>query len=203
MQPIAMSAVTMTSLELVDFINNQRGEGESKEWARLIGFDAIAVLVTTSGDLMRSDETNCAARYDAYEKADQMAMHCAHALRDHPFIYRSIQDARMLATLSCIHWTRDGVRYKDRSKTGEKTYIAMSTGSGLIKIGRSINPEKRMAQLQVGAAEKPRILLVIDGDIERALHDRFRALRVFGEWFRDDGSIAEYVESAKGAGGAV
>lgn len=37
------------------------------------------------------------------------------------------------------------------------------------------------------------ICALIKGDIERCLHRRFASLRVFGEWFRDDGSIANFI----------
>ena len=50
-----------------------------------------------------------------------------------------------------------------------------------------------MDSLKTGAAVKPEILVVIDKDVESALHKRFKPLRVFGEWFRDDGSIAAFI----------
>ncbi len=50
----------------------------------------------------------------------------------------------------------------------------------LIKIGFSANPQKRLRE--IGA----RPIRIMDGgfEIERALHDRFRASHVGGEWFR-------------------
>lgn len=83
--------------------------------------------------------------------------------------------------------------YKKRAKPLVKTYIAFNPASGLIKIGKSINPEKRMHSLSNGAGAHPEILAVINSDVETVLHKKFAAIRVFREWFLDDGSIAAYL----------
>jgi hypothetical protein len=86
-----------------------------------------------------------------------------------------------------------------------KTYIVLNSVSGLIKIGKSINPSDRMKSLQTGSGVALDVLAILDGDKERDLHKKFAGLRVFGEWFSDpDGLICEYAKTAcvAGTGGA-
>ena len=83
----------------------------------------------------------------------------------------------------------------DTNKT--KTYVVQNSTSGLIKIGRSCRPEERIKSLETGAGQKLEVMAIIDGDHESELHSRFKELRVFGEWFRDDGSIKKFAETSK------
>jgi hypothetical protein len=79
----------------------------------------------------------------------------------------------------------------------EKTYIIKSPASGLLKIGKTIDMKQRLAALQNGSGVPLEVLVVIDENIEHELHLRFKNLRVFGEWFRDDGQIAQFIEEGK------
>ena len=76
-----------------------------------------------------------------------------------------------------------------------KTYIVKHPSSSLIKIGKSVNPVSRIKSLSTGAGCDLDVLSIIDGDMESALHNKFSSLRVFGEWFKDDGSIFEFVKN--------
>lgn len=76
-------------------------------------------------------------------------------------------------------------------------YFIQSHKTGMIKIGVSKHPEKRLKQLQTGCADKLRIIAVFEGLgwRERALHDRLKRWRIRsnGEWFHYDcvGSIPD------------
>lgn len=64
------------------------------------------------------------------------------------------------------------------------TYIMLDeTVPGCVKIGKSINPEKRERTLQ---AQNPviKLLATTERDIEKELHAKFQNLRVRGEWFK-------------------
>lgn len=64
-------------------------------------------------------------------------------------------------------------------------YIIGETGSGVVKIGRSVNPQQRLAQLQTGYP-RPLALLHVErgsGHLEPQLHERFASVRMSGEWF--------------------
>lgn len=71
------------------------------------------------------------------------------------------------------------------------TYIVKNPASGLLKIGKSSDILTRLRSLSVGSGARLELIAEIDRDIEASLHEEFSHLRVFGEWFRDDGSIVE------------
>lgn len=54
-----------------------------------------------------------------------------------------------------------------------------------IKVGRSFNPESRLAQLQTGHGERLRIFATTPGGrwLEDSYHRRWRIRRTTGEWF--------------------
>lgn len=167
----------------------------------------LAISVSLTGSLRSLLDADDSTRRDCYEKllqVDEVAMRCAHALRNDSFFHHQvIQNIRMAVTLASIG-NSPGAILLSRSRSEQvKTYIAINTDSGLLKIGKSVNPDGRMDSLKTGAATKPKLLLVIDGDIERKLHKRFAGLRVFGEWFRDDGSISAFIAEQDAEGKAA
>jgi hypothetical protein len=79
----------------------------------------------------------------------------------------------------------------------QKCYLMIDDATGLVKIGKSINPENRERTLQ---SEKPTIKMIhyFDNDIERELHNKFRDKRVRGEWFRlDMNEVSEIIKAKK------
>lgn len=78
-----------------------------------------------------------------------------------------------------------------------KTYFIKDPSTGLIKIGRSMNPRGRLSSIQCGSGVKLELIAIIDRDVERKLHKRFAEYRQVGEWFEDrDGLIAEYIRNS-------
>jgi hypothetical protein len=68
--------------------------------------------------------------------------------------------------------------------SGRKTYFAISRDGKFLKIGSSLEPEKRVLRLQNGNAERLEILAMLTTNQERKLHKQFAHLRRHGEWFR-------------------
>lgn len=67
-----------------------------------------------------------------------------------------------------------------------KVYLIETTeGPHRIKIGTSVDPARRFADLASVSAVELRLVRVIAGDqdVERALHARFADCRIRGEWF--------------------
>lgn len=69
-------------------------------------------------------------------------------------------------------------------------YFIRSGKKGDIKIGKSNNPEKRMAELQTGNPKKLRLIASIHCkseqeafSLEKKIHQLFRKRRLHGEWF--------------------
>jgi len=75
-------------------------------------------------------------------------------------------------------------------------------GNGdLVKIGWSIDPNRRLAALQTGSPESLVLLGVVAGtrQAERDAHLKLGAWRVRGEWFKIEGDVAGFVGSLEAA----
>lgn len=64
-------------------------------------------------------------------------------------------------------------------------YIIQSDFTGMIKIGRSKDPSKRLKQLQTGNPNKLRLIASFNGQgwKEKILHESLKKFRKEGEWF--------------------
>jgi hypothetical protein len=82
-----------------------------------------------------------------------------------------------------------------------KGYIYFIQGlcGGAIKIGFSVNPEKRLKALQTGYPDTLTILLMIPGNesSERIVHKTLETARLKGEWFRPDDFVIEKIKEWK------
>jgi len=77
------------------------------------------------------------------------------------------------------------------NKNKECVYIISNMKSGLVKIGVSINPEKRMKSLQCQCGQKlfvwhKTIPINCAYELESMLHRHFAEYRTYGEWFKLD-----------------
>ena len=72
-------------------------------------------------------------------------------------------------------------------------YIIQSDVTGMIKVGRSKNPSKRLKQLQTGNPNKLKLIAFFKGEgwKEKLIHEELKYWRKEGEWFSYDcvGSI--------------
>lgn len=78
-------------------------------------------------------------------------------------------------------------------------YVVQIRGQDMVKIGYGVNPDRRLQQIQHGAG-MPGALVTLHRArgyraTERALHRQFAAVRLFGEWFRLAGPVAEWLET--------
>ena len=77
----------------------------------------------------------------------------------------------------------------------DNLYIIQSDVTGMIKVGRSKDPQKRLKQLQTGNPNKLKLIASFKGEgwKEKTLHERLRRYRLEGEWFSYDcvGSIPD------------
>jgi len=64
-------------------------------------------------------------------------------------------------------------------------YFIQEQGTGHIKIGRSVNPSRRLRALQTGNGKKLKLVAVFKGkgDSELFLHEYLKEWRLKGEWF--------------------
>lgn len=76
----------------------------------------------------------------------------------------------------------------------KRTYLIVSQDGKSVKIGRSIDPERRAKSLQTGHPLALKTLLVLDMDVEAQLHKRFARDRQVGEWFRFSSDIRDFLD---------
>lgn len=92
---------------------------------------------------------------------------------------------------------KERARFLKSQKKGDDLYLIQASGSGMIKIGRSKHPYKRIRQLQTGNSNTLRLIHVFEGWgwREPQLHEELKEWRIRdnGEWFHYDciGSIPE------------
>ena len=78
-------------------------------------------------------------------------------------------------------------------------YFVGSREHGVVKIGRTCRLKHRMMTLKNGAPVPVKLFAVVFGrpEIEAALHQRFAADRMHGEWFKLSGKIDRCIEDIK------
>jgi hypothetical protein len=74
-------------------------------------------------------------------------------------------------------------------------YFVRDPGHDAVKIGYSADAWRRLSKIQSDSPGKLIVEAVAAGEVadERALHQRFAAARMRGEWFRWSGPVAAYV----------
>lgn len=79
----------------------------------------------------------------------------------------------------------------------ESVYVVGSIDFDYVKIGRSTNPRKRFSALQTGYPKELHVFRVFttnDLDLEKSLHKKFSDYHTYGEWFRVEGDLADWLE---------
>lgn len=92
-------------------------------------------------------------------------------------------------------------RWRPRAKMKAKEgYVYFVEGGGLIKIGFSIDPQRRLAAMMIGCPVTLTLLGTLRGNeaTERRLHAKFSRFRVRYEWFEDAPKIREFISAECG-----
>lgn len=78
-------------------------------------------------------------------------------------------------------------------------YFIQAGSDGPIKVGKAVDPEKRLRMLQTGATETLRLLAVVPGDYEREakIHRDLKPYRQRGEWFASTPEVLTYLSSLR------
>lgn len=78
-------------------------------------------------------------------------------------------------------------------------YAVRVIGFDLVKIGYSLDPKQRLVQLENGSGMAGGLDTILTFPakpmVERELHRKFAAERLFGEWFRLAGPVADWLEA--------
>lgn len=138
-----------------------------------------------------------------------------HALKKSRALAEAIYARRMrdveLAIVSGRLPRRQSTRTRRRLGPGQWSkardyglvYVYFVECEGLIKIGCTVNMERRMASLQTSQAKDLRLLAMAVGDNygERLLHQQFREARQRGEWFEKTPALMRLIEAIAAAPG--
>lgn len=115
---------------------------------------------------------------------------------------------RQWALIELINWSSvesalrgSGEKPSDRRQdldAESQVYFIESETTGLIKIGRSVNPASRFNAIRTMSPDKLALLGSIPESVcsESELHKRFAKHRKHGEWFEDVPEIRELIEEA-------
>jgi hypothetical protein len=80
----------------------------------------------------------------------------------------------------------------------EPSYVYMFYSDGKVKIGTSRDPVARLDKLQNSSAAGIQVVWIAFGGRRREgeLHQRFKADRLYGEWFHLSDDIRAFIEAA-------
>lgn len=88
-------------------------------------------------------------------------------------------------------YTEAQFRRDDRNRY---TYFAIAGARGLIKIGRSNDPWRRVSEIQSQVGCDVYIAATFRADVERRYQADFARLRAFGEWFWANTAILQEID---------
>lgn len=74
-------------------------------------------------------------------------------------------------------------------------YFIQAVDGGPVKIGFAVEPKRRIAEIQRMSPSLLRVLALIDGDrkYEGELHRYFAKLRQYGEWFKAEQELLDFI----------
>jgi len=73
-----------------------------------------------------------------------------------------------------------------------KTYFIYSKSQTAIKIGKSMQPEKRLSDLKTACPDAV-LCGFLEGDHESNFHERFKHLKIAREWFRGVDELSQFI----------
>ena len=78
-------------------------------------------------------------------------------------------------------------------------YFVQPEGGGPIKIGRSIQPQKRISSLSCASPTPLELIATAPGGAfaESSLHSQFSDLRLHGEWFRPEPELLDFIREVQ------
>lgn len=168
------------------------------EWANFPGLDGVSEDVTLLNDVIDGSllaaaaaSTNNALQFAKARNSVFSAVARYIEVRRRKEIERLVEEANRNPTATNEITLRNAL-----SDDEPPACFVYFIGSGsAIKIGRSVNPRKRLASLQTAHHDKLELLAVMPGDThtEANLHLMFAAYRLNGEWFRDCEEIRNYI----------
>ena len=85
------------------------------------------------------------------------------------------------------------IHVSKNNKEQSKTYLIQDSLSLRYKIGKSINIPRRLQSIQTSG--KLKIICILEKDIEKELHLKYKDKRKYGEWFELNNCDIEYIKN--------
>lgn len=91
---------------------------------------------------------------------------------------------------------RGAQRIDPKGRTGF-VYFIEAEGQGLVKVGYSLDPSRRLIHLQNASPHRLRLVMTVAGtpELETHYHGMFALERVSGEWFRVEGPVRRLLDT--------
>ncbi len=178
----------------------------SNEAAYSIGMKMISAGLTLFGECQYSDVSSL-SRSQACEQVKKIQASVNHLeltralFHSYPLVANAAYEILKIITIAegtvipvLIYGNSDA----DSGLRVPVTYFIRHPLTGLIKIGKTIDLDKRIVALECGSGVQLEIIHSETGDFEKEFHERFSNQRVYGEWFTDDSEvISRFIEKRK------
>lgn len=83
-------------------------------------------------------------------------------------------------------WRPEQYHWENFAEEKSEDHLYFIKDGDAIKVGRSLNPKKRLAQMQTGSKTKLYLLFVAEnkGCLEKNIHSCLKGLHIRGEWYK-------------------
>lgn len=116
---------------------------------------------------------------------------------------RGLSESVRTATLMLsVHETTAAIRARDAEEAKHGYVYYAQADNGLIKIGTSVDPLRRLLGLRSQSSESGLTLLAVSAggmEEEKRLHAVFATERCHGEWFEPSGDLLKHIAVVKAA----
>lgn len=94
-----------------------------------------------------------------------------------------------------LYFFNEKMRLEEFSNEETYVYIIGNIEKEFCKIGFSKNPSERIKSIQTGCPYEVKLLCYYKGDMitEKRLHEKYKDLRLHGEWFKLEGDLLNVV----------
>lgn len=171
--------------EVAHMLNDNESYSANPALAPLMALELLSLAAQAAdGEAGSFDKT-----FEIIEKCMETARHidpqCLPAMAP---IYDAI--------LSAATFNRQQIRELDRKSESLAFVYFMRRTDGLIKIGYSYDPKKRLFQVRAQCKQQVDILATVQGakKLEGDLHKKYAADRVEGEWFAESPELLAEIE---------
>jgi hypothetical protein len=123
----------------------------------------------------------------------------------HPKILAVVEALASQPPSDFLGWAYKLLHRTDHYTGDDHVYFVEAIGTNLVKVGRSVNPARRLGQLQLLSPVPLRVVGLIHGgsEVETIVHAGILSLRSHGEWFHFTHGLRHFVRAITIEGGGA